>query len=187
VVAAPPPAAPVYRPRQSSSNGPVIAGVGCAVVLVLALLIFAIVVAASEDDADGDPPAYPTAAPTFSRSPSPTTGTRLPLAFNGVWEGKGFQPSAPAQDRTWNVRFTLLGGGTTGLVYYESATYTCRGTLTLQPGVTERRATYKINIYTGECVSGYVTFIYLNSSTLRFEERENITDATYLASGTVTK
>ncbi|WP_103937233.1 serine/threonine-protein kinase [Thermomonospora echinospora] len=178
-----PPPGPAYQGRQSS-NGPVIAGIGCGVVLVLALVVFVIAVAVSGGEDDPDPDYSPPALPSSSSSPG-AGSDRLPLAFNGVWEGKGFQPSSTT-DKTWDVRFTLLGGSTTGLVSYDAASYDCRGTLTLQPGATSLRATYKINITSGSCLSGYVTFIYLNSTTLRFEERETL-DEPYIASGTLTK
>jgi serine/threonine protein kinase len=180
-VATPPP--PPYRGRQSS-NGPVIAGIGCAVVVVLALVVLVIAVAASGGDSEDDTDYTPTSAPT-SGGPADGGGDRLPLAFNGVWEGKGFQPSSTT-DKTWDVRYTLLGGTTTGLVTYEASSYTCRGTLSLQPGATSLKAIYKINITSGNCLSGYVTFVYLNSNTLRFEERESLSEP-YIASGTLTK
>ncbi|REE95335.1 serine/threonine-protein kinase [Thermomonospora umbrina] len=184
-----PPPPPQFPPpaRQSSSSGPVIAGIGCAVVLVLALVIFVVALAASDGDDDPDPyepPAYPSASvPSFPSGSS--GGDKLPLAFNGAWEGKGFQPSS-STDKTWDVRFLLLGGSTIGTVRYDADSYDCRGSLRLEPGATSLRATYKITITSGSCLSGYVTFTYISSTTLRFEERETL-DKAYIASGTLTK
>jgi serine/threonine protein kinase len=178
---------------RQNSNGPIIAGIGCAVVAVLAVVVLVVVIAASAGDND-DPerdlvlPTYSESEPTLSTPSLGTSTERLPLAFNGSWEGKGFQPSASKpDDRTWDVRFILVGNTSTGVVTYTAKNYTCRGLLRLEAGATALRATYKINISSGDCISGYVTFIYLNSSTLRFEERRNLTDNTALASGTVTK
>ncbi|TNY36429.1 serine/threonine-protein kinase [Thermomonospora catenispora] len=181
----PQPAAPqpgTYRPPQSSSGGNagVLLGVGCAVVVVLCLLVFVVALVASSDDDDDDPIiTRPTGLPTL---PSPTL-SRLPTEFIGSWKGRGYEPRATT-DKYWDVRYTLLG--TTGLVTYDAESYDCTGTLRLQPGVTETKAVYKIDITTGSCLEGYVTFYRIGDDRLRFEERATL-DGTVLASGTLTK
>jgi serine/threonine protein kinase len=186
---------PPPPPRQSSSNGPIIAGVGCGVVAILAIVILFVVIAANSDDDDngGDGYSLPTSSPyspPSTSTPSPEAGStpRLPLELNGFYYGTGYQPNASdPDDRQWRVKYTLAGGTAIGSVEYTSSSYTCKGLLRLEPGVTSLKAIYKISIYEGSCLSCYVTFTKLDEDTLRFEERKNITDSTYVASGTVTK
>ncbi|MBA9004532.1 serine/threonine-protein kinase [Thermomonospora cellulosilytica] len=178
----PPPYQPA-RPSSGGGGGNVILGVGCAVVLVLALLIFVVAVAVSGGD-DGDDDGTDVTRPTVDASvPTAPSNERLPLEFIGVWEGRGYQPSSTS-DKFWDVRFTLLSS--TGLVTYDADSYDCTGTLTLQPGVTDTKAVYRISITSGPCLEGYVTFYYISQNRLRFEERETLSGEA-ISSGTLTK
>lgn len=176
--------------QQPSSNGPIIAGIGCAVLLVLAIVVFVIAVAIGGDDDDKRTTVLPSyTAPSYtppSYTPPSSSSDRLPANFSGSWKGRGYQPTAPT-DKFWDVQYTLLGGYSTGLVSYSATGYSCRGLLRLESGANSYKAVYRITITSGQCLSGYVTFYSISSTSLRFEERKLLTDGTPLATGSLSK
>ncbi|MEW2358590.1 serine/threonine-protein kinase [Spirillospora sp. NPDC029432] len=179
-----PPGSPA--PRKSSSSGPLIAGIGCAVIAVLAVVVLIVALAIGGDD---DPEVDPYETPTFRYSPPATSG--ITSGIIGTYRGTGYQPGAGTGRTTFSPTFYLLGrSGSASYVYSDSQT--CRTRLTLiSGGESSGEAVYQETPYSGqsenECAAGYVTFKNITSSSMRWEWRENQSDTTYDAFGTVSK
>jgi serine/threonine protein kinase len=173
--------------QRSSSNGPLIAGIGCGVLALLAIIVLVVVIAfAGDDDDPSDPPPF-----TYSPRSTPTSGTGTTTGVIGIYRGTGYQPSAGSGRTTFRPTFYLAGRtGSASYVYPDSET--CRTSLTLISGSEDSgEAMYRETPISGQsaglCAPGYVTFKNITSSTMRWEWRETISASTYDAFGSVSK
>ncbi|MFI0350485.1 serine/threonine-protein kinase [Actinomadura sp. 9N407] len=170
--------------QRSSSNGPLIAGIGCAVLAVLAIVVVVIAVAIGGGDDDPDPPPF-----TYSASPRTTSGAGTGII--GIYRGTGYQPSAGSGRTTFSPTFYMAGRtGSASYTYSDSAT--CRTRLTLISGSEEDgEAQYRETPTAGQtgdlCASGYVTFKNITSTSMRWEWRQTISATSYDAFGSVRK
>ena len=189
----PGPTMPGYSPQKQSSSGPVIA-IGCGVLALITIIgiVAAVVISSGEEDTSTGPYDPPTSTYTPPTStPSPGTGSGGLL---GVWEGDGNQPGARAGHQYFRARFALLRtSGTARYTYPSGAQGNCYTTLTLLSGdptsdKVEYRETPMPGMKPEECAPGYVTFIKQGSEdVLRWEWRQNRSDLTAAAYGTVRK
>ncbi|RAY11606.1 serine/threonine protein kinase [Actinomadura craniellae] len=171
--------------QGGGSTGPVIAAVGCLLVLLLVLVVVVVAVAANQGDDDPDPfPTYPTFSAPSIPSFTPFGGSGVHPNFSGTWEGRGLQTGGTTM--SWTAEFTMYSSLTSGRVTYSNGS-DCRGLMSLQPGGTSYKVSYRVTIISGTCINVHVTFYYISSTTLRFEERRNESDSLPLASGTLTK
>ncbi|TDC41201.1 serine/threonine protein kinase [Actinomadura sp. KC345] len=187
----PGPPGPAYgAPKQSSSAGPIIA-IGCGVLALITIIaiVAVIVIAGSEDEAD-DPYLPPSTYTPSDRPTSITTGGGL----LGVYAGNGSQPGARAGHTTFEVRFALLRtSGTARYEYPSGAQDNCYTRLSLLSGdegsdEIEYREEPMAGMEESECASGYIKFTPSGTGdTMRWEWRENQSDPTAAAYGTVSK
>ncbi|WP_131740698.1 serine/threonine-protein kinase [Actinomadura roseirufa] len=184
------PVPPVYGPppRSSSSAGPIIA-IGCGVLALIVIIVIVIIaVVASKDDPE-DPLPRPTYSYTYTPStPSPaTTGGIL-----GNYRGTGLQPGAPAGRSSFQVLFSVIRTFGTARYTYTSSP-TCYTRLSLLSGddgsgKLQYRETPMAGMSTSQCAPGYITFTPSSTGlTMRWEWRQNQSDAVASASGYVTK
>ncbi|MBG6091162.1 serine/threonine-protein kinase [Actinomadura viridis] len=182
----PRPPYPGPPPQRSSSNGPVLAGIGCAVLAVLLIVVVVVVVAASGGDDDPDP--FPTPSYTYSYTP-PTTSTSRGVI--GVYRGTGFQPSAGTGRTSFQTRFSMVGTIGTATYTYTSSP-TCMTRLSLLSGSeASGRAEYQETPLSGQsatnCAAGYVTFRSFTGNSMRWEWRQSRSETSAAAFGTVSK
>ncbi|MFC4052153.1 serine/threonine-protein kinase [Actinomadura syzygii] len=187
-----PPGPGFAPPKQSSSAGPIIA-IGCgALALIVIIAIVAIAVVAANND---DPDPTPTYLPPSTYTPSETPSSRVTSGgLLGVFDGDGNQPAAGSGHTTFQVRFALLyTSGTARYTYPSGSQDNCYTRLSLLSGdQSSEKVEYQETPMAGmdpkECASGYITFIPSSGgSTLRWEWRQNRTEPTASAYGTVSK
>jgi serine/threonine protein kinase len=173
---------PPQPPPRRSSNGPIIAMVGCGSLVVLAIIIFVVAVLVGRSH-----PQQPTYTYTpFSYSPPTYSGSNgISSELGGTWSGT--ITSSKDSTKTWAAKITLFSGLSTGTVTYTGVTKTCTGLLTVQSS-SSYKATLKETIVSGrtDCSDGYVQ-LYPASSTARYEWRGYLSDTSPSWSGTLTK
>ena len=172
---------PPQPPPRRSSNGPIIAMVGCGGLIVLAIIIFIVAVLVGRT--------HP--RPTYTYTPfsySPPTFSNpngISSELGGTWSGT--ITSAKDSAKTWAAKITLVSGLSTGTITYTGTTKICTGLLTVQSS-SSYKATLKETIVTGrsDCSDGYVQ-LYPASSTARYEWRGYLSDTSPSWTGTLTK
>ncbi|TDB98285.1 serine/threonine-protein kinase [Actinomadura sp. 7K534] len=190
----PVPPGPQYgAPKQSSSAGPIIA-IGCGVLALITIIaiVAVIVIASNEGGSDPDPDPFPPPSTYTPRLPTPGSTSRGGLL--GVYEGDARQPGADAGHQNFQARFALLyTSGTARYTYPSGAQDNCYTRLTLLSGDrTSEKVEYQETPMAGmdpsKCAAGYITFTQQGSEeTLRWEWRQNRSDPTASAYGTVRK
>jgi hypothetical protein len=188
----PPMQQPPYGPppNRSSTSPGLIIGIGCgalALIVVIVIVVF-IVVASNHDEADPTPTTTSIYTPPTEDDSSPPTATSGGLV--GVWEGTGYQPSAPSGHQNFTTEFALVYTHGTAKYDYNGAQPTCYTNLALLSGdenssTVEYQETPMAGQERENCAPGYVRFIKSGSTVMRWEWRQNRSDAAASASGTV--
>ncbi|MFB4303394.1 serine/threonine-protein kinase [Actinomadura sp. NTSP31] len=186
-----PPPPPTYGPPsgKSSSPGPAIA-IGCGVLALIVLIgvVVLVVIAANSDDDAGPSPTSTSIYTPPTDDETPTTSARGGLV--GVWDGTGYQPGAPSGHQNFTAKFALVYTYGTATYDYNGAQPTCYTKLSLLSGdesssMVEYQETPMAGQERSNCAPGYVRFVAPGGSTMRWEWRENRSDPTASASGTV--
>ena len=171
---------PGYSPppqQRSSSNGPVIAGVGCAVLAVLVIVVIVVIAVVGDDDDDDPPYTLPTPPTTYTPSVRPSVGSSASdRGVSGIYRGTGYQPGAGTGRTTFQVRFGMFNS-VGNATYTYSDGKTCRTSLRLLSGSEQAgKAEYQETPNSGqdpkECAPGYVTFSNFTGVTMRWEWRQ---------------
>ncbi|MFA1545661.1 serine/threonine-protein kinase [Actinomadura chokoriensis] len=178
-------------PRQSSSAGPIIAiGCGALALIVILVVVVVVIIAANSDDPDPDP--YPLPTTQTYTQPTDIPTPRATGGLVGNFTGDGKQPDAGAGHTDFEVKFSLIY--TTGVATYtypsgaQDKCYTRLSLLSSEEDKVEYRETPMAGMDPKECAAGYVTFIPSSSGTsMRWEWRQNQSDTTAGAYGTVSK
>ncbi|XVQ08941.1 serine/threonine-protein kinase [Spirillospora sp. CA-255316] len=177
--------------QRSSSNGPVIAGIGCAVLAVLVIVVIVVVAVVSSGDDDDPPYTLPTPSSIYTPpSDRPSTGSSASdRGVSGIYTGTGFQPGAGTGRTSFRVRFGMFNSAANGTYTYSDGK-TCRTSLSLlsgseQAGRAEYRETPSAGQDPSECAAGYVTFSNFTGTTMRWEWRQTQSATSAAAFGTV--
>ncbi|NEA26404.1 serine/threonine protein kinase [Actinomadura bangladeshensis] len=187
----PMPPGPGYGPPKRSSTGPIIA-IGCgalALIVILVVVVLAIIGANTEDDPDPFPTAYPTSTYTPPDDDTPTPRTTGGLVGN--FTGDGNQPGAGAGHTRFEVKFSLIySSGVATYTYPSGAQDKCYTRLSLlsdSNGKVEYRETPMAGMDEKECAAGFIIFTESSGDSMRWEWRQEQTDPSPSAYGTVSK
>jgi hypothetical protein len=173
------------RGQSARTRRPVVWAIvgGAVVVVVLVALLIVHLVQGSGPSSNGKLAANahtpaPTASPTASASPGPTT----PTAFGGTWSGTLTQDSD-----TFTGTVTLTAGQSSGTLDYNFTDLTCSGDLTLT-SATSTRLTMNLGIVQGQsqCSNGTVTLTLTPSGSVSFNFQSK-TPGTEPATGTLAR
>ncbi|QKG20998.1 serine/threonine-protein kinase [Actinomadura verrucosospora] len=180
---------PSYGPPPAKSNSPALPiAIGCgvlALIAVIGVVVFVIIASSSDDNPD---PLPTRSIYTPSPDDSPTGSTRGGLV--GVWNGTGYQPSAPSGHQSFKAEFALVYTHGTAKYDYGNIQPTCYTNLTLLSGdetstYVEYQETPMAGQQTKDCAAGYVRFVNPGGSSMRWEWRQVRSAVSPSAYGTV--